>query len=303
MDSRQLRYFLAVVEYGSVTKAAEVLYVAQPALSQSLRALEKELGVDLFRRVPRGMELTDAGAALLGPARQVVHSSDHADEVVRRIATLERGRLDIATPPDLAVDPLTSLVARFRERHPGVWINLIEPGPNADVEDLLRNARCEVGMDYLPVNDDKLSTCVLGRRRLLLGLPPESSVAAPATLPIDRLSGLPLVAGPRGTAVRDELERTCAALGFAPRVAVEVEHEHNVYLLVAAGAGAAFLTESEARRAEQRGVRVVHTEPELGHDYGVVFRTEQLSPAARAFVELATSPTIPGPESGIGDIP
>ncbi|MEN0139263.1 MAG: LysR family transcriptional regulator, partial [Rhodococcus sp. (in: high G+C Gram-positive bacteria)] len=255
MDSRQLRYFLAVVENGSVTRAAEVLYVAQPALSQSLRALEAELGVELFRRVPRGMELTDAGTALLEPARQVVQSSRRADEIVRSIATLENGWLDVASPPDLAVDPLTSLVALFRARHPAVWVNLVDPGPNADVESLLRNARCEVGVDYLPTDDDKLSTLPLGRRRLLLGLPATSPHLESPTFPLDRLSELPLIAGPRGTAVRDELERVCAQKGFSPRVVVEVEHEHNVYLLVEAGAGAALLTESEARRAERRGIQ------------------------------------------------
>lgn len=289
VDSRQLRYFLAVVEHGSVTRAAEVLFVAQPALSQSLRGLESELGVELFRRVPRGMELTDAGVALLGPARQVMQSSQHADNVVRGIATLEQGWLDVASPPDLAVEPLVSLVARFRARYPGVWVNLIDPGPNADVESLLRNARCEVGVDYLPADDDKLSTYGLGRRRLLLGLPPEASRTQSVKFPIDGLADLPLVAGPRGTAVRDEVERVCAERGFTPRVVVEVEHEHNVYLLVAAGAGAAFLTEPEARRSERRGVRVVRTEPELGHDFGLVFRSGPLSPAARAFVTLATA--------------
>ncbi|PBC49890.1 LysR family transcriptional regulator [Rhodococcus sp. ACS1] len=288
MDSRQLRYFLAVVENGSVTRAAEVLYVAQPALSQSLRALEGELGVELFRRVPRGMELTDAGAALLGPARQVLQSSRRADEIVRGIATLENGWLDVASPPDLAVEPLASLVAQFRAQYPGVWVNLMDPGPNAGVETLLRTARCEVGIDYLPADDDKLSTRVLGRRRLLLGLPAEALHTQTATFPIDRLSELPLIAGPRGTAVRDEVERACTQHGFSPNVAVEVEHEHNVYLLVEAGAGAAFLTDSEARRAERRGVRVMRTEPELGHDYGVVFRSGPLSPAAAAFAALAT---------------
>jgi DNA-binding transcriptional LysR family regulator len=106
------------------------------------------------------------------------------------------------------------------------------------------------------------------------------------TFPFDRLYELPLITGPRGTAVRDEIERVCALKGFSPRVAVEVEHEHNVYLLVEAGAGAALITESEARRAERRGVQVVQMEPELGHDFGLVFRAGPLSPAARAFVEL-----------------
>lgn len=287
MDSRQLRYFLAVVEHGSVTRAAELLYVAQPALSQSLRSLENELGVELFRRVPRGMELTTAGEALLGPARQVIQSSRSADEAVRRIAMLEGGRLDVASPPDLAVDPLTPLVAQFRARYPGVWVNLIDPGSNETVEDLLRHARCEVGVDYLPVSGAKVVAHALGRHRLLLGLPAGSPHAASATLPFERLAELPLVMGPRGTTVRDEVDRMCAEFGFAPRVAVEVEHEHNVFLMVAAGAGAAFLTEREAERAAQRGVDIVRTEPELGRDFGVVSRTDEPSPAANAFVELA----------------
>ncbi|GAA4485730.1 LysR substrate-binding domain-containing protein [Rhodococcus olei] len=288
MDSRQLRYFLAVVEHGSVTRAAEILFVAQPALSQSLRALENELGVELFRRVPRGMELTVAGEALVGPARQVMESSRSADEAVRRIAGLAGGRLDLATPPDLAVDPIVALVARFRARHPRVWVNLIDPGSHSNVADLLRAARCEVGVDYLPVGGSRVVAHTLGRRRLLLGLPPGSPHTPARSLPLERLAEIPLVIGPRGTAVRDEVERTCAGLGFSPRVVVEVEHEHHVFLLVAAGAGAAFLTDREAEQAARRGVAVVRTDPELGRDFGVVCRSDELSPAARAFVEEAT---------------
>ncbi|WP_420881737.1 LysR family transcriptional regulator [Rhodococcus sp. (in: high G+C Gram-positive bacteria)] len=289
MDSRQLRYFLAVVDNGSVTKAAEVLYVAQPALSQSLRALEAELGAALFRRVPRGMELTGAGAALVGPARQVVQSSRRVDETVRRLVSLERGWLDVACPSDLVVDPSASLIARFRARHPGVRINLVDPGPNADSTTVLRSARCEVAIDYLPVDDAKLATHPLGRRRLVLALPEDYETVPAPTFPIESLADLPLVAGGRGTVVREELERVCGQHGFAPRVVVEVEHEHNVHLLVAAGAGAAFVTEPEARLAERRGLRIVRTTPELGRDFGLVFRTGSLSPAALAFVTFVTA--------------
>ncbi|WP_430334831.1 LysR family transcriptional regulator [Rhodococcus sp. ACT016] len=289
MDSRQLRYFLAVVDNGSVTRAAEILYVAQPALSQSLRALEAELGTALFRRVPRGMELTPAGAALVGPARQVVQSSRRVDETVRGLVALERGWLDLACPSDLAVDPLTSLVARFRLLHPGIRINVVDPGPNADSSTVLRSARCEVGIDYLPLDESKLATHLLGRRRLLLGLPAGFDRTPAATFPIESLAELPLVAGARGSVVRDELERVCVQHGFTPHVVVEVEHEHNVHLLVAAGAGAAFLTEPEARHAERRGLQVVRTEPELGRDFGLVFRTGPLSPAALAFVTFVTA--------------
>ncbi|NKU54364.1 LysR family transcriptional regulator [Rhodococcus hoagii] len=285
MDSRQLRYFLAVVDNGSVTKAAEVLYVAQPALSQSLRALEAELGAALFHRVPRGMELTGAGAALVGPARQVVQSSRRVDETVRRLVSLERGWLDVACPSDLAVDPSASLIAEFRARHPGVRITWWTRSERRfDDRSAIRQVRGRYRLSS--GRRRELATHLLGRRRLVLALPENYETTPAPTLPIESLADLPLVAGGRGTVVREELERVCGQYGFAPRIMVEVEHEHNVHLLVVAGAGAAFVTEPEARLAERRGLRIVRTTPELGREFGLVFRTGSFprprSPSSRS---------------------
>ncbi|NKS77835.1 hypothetical protein GS539_18355 [Rhodococcus hoagii] len=124
---------------------------------------------------------------------------------------------------------------------------------------------------------------------MVLALPENYETTPAPTLPIESLADLPLVAGGRGTVVREELERVCGQYGFAPRIMVEVEHEHNVHLLVVAGAGAAFVTEPEARLAERRGLRIVRTTPELGREFGLVFRTGSLSPAALAFVTFVTA--------------
>lgn len=288
MDSRQLRYFLAVVEHGSVTRAAESIYVAQPALSQSLRTLESELGVELFTRAPRGMRLTSAGEAFLGPALQVTRSWESAIEAVRRVVLLTGGRIDIAAPADLAVEPLAHMVSRFRSDYPHVLVNVIEAASHQPVINLLRTAQCEIGFDYLPVEDARVATRVLGRRRLVLGLPPGSAEGGSGILSLDVLADLPLVIGTRGGVVREEVERFCDERGFAPRVVVEVDYEHYVYLLVAAGAGAAFLTKEEADRAKRCGVKIVQTVPELGHDYGLLYRADRLAPAVHAFVDVVS---------------
>src|SRR5262249_39582410 len=96
MDERRLRAFLAVVEEGSVTAAAGRLHIAQPSLSQTLRALERELGTELFHRAARGLRLTAAGEALIGPARQALRMMDAARAAVGEVAELTAGTLQIA---------------------------------------------------------------------------------------------------------------------------------------------------------------------------------------------------------------
>ena len=98
MDERRLRYFLTVVDEGSVTRAAERLHVAQPSLSQALRAFERELGVQLFHRVGRGLRLSAAGEAFVGPARQIVRASTRPERD-QRVVELRAGTLEIAALP------------------------------------------------------------------------------------------------------------------------------------------------------------------------------------------------------------
>ncbi|MEV0084719.1 LysR family transcriptional regulator [Saccharopolyspora sp. NPDC050642] len=288
MDVRQLRFFLAVAEHGSVTSASEALYTAQPALSQAIRALEEELGTELFHRMPRGMELSAAGAALLGPAHQIARGIADVHDTVHAIAELRQGRLDVVAPADLALDPLVGLVARFRAAHPGVWVNLRDVGELGDTATVVHSAGCEVGVGYLPVKQAQVVTHVLGRRELSLALPPgrrrRRSVA------LREIAGVPLILPPRGTVVRDLVEAAWGDLGIEPRVVIETDHLGSVHRLVRAGVGAAFLPPAFAERAASSGVVVVGTTPTLGRDFGLLHRDAVLSPAARAFVALAAEP-------------
>src|SRR5580704_6663240 len=108
MDVRQLRAFVAVVDHGGVTRAAAELHVAQPSLSQTIRSLEHEFGVELFHRVGRRLVLTSAGEALLGPARQVLRDMDTVGASVAQVKGLTAGRLDLVAEPTLATDPVAA---------------------------------------------------------------------------------------------------------------------------------------------------------------------------------------------------
>ena len=151
MDDRRLRYFLAVVDEGSVTRAAERLRVAQPSLSQALRAFESELDVQLFHRVGRGVRLSAAGEALVGPPARSSRAMDDARNAISGVVELTTGSLDIAALATLAVDPMATLIGRFREHHPGVQIRVLEPESADGVRALVRDGACEIGAAHLPL--------------------------------------------------------------------------------------------------------------------------------------------------------
>src|SRR4051812_8612165 len=135
MDLRRLGLFLAVVDHGGFTAAARAVHVAQPAVSLAVRELEGELGAELLVRSRRGVALTAAGRALVGPARQALRDVATAAAAVAAVSGLVAGRLDLACLPSLAADPVAGLVGRFRHAHPQVEVRLDAPGDPPELID------------------------------------------------------------------------------------------------------------------------------------------------------------------------
>src|SRR5262245_17781428 len=129
MELRHLRYFIAVAEEGHITRAAERLGIQQPPLSQQIRALEQELDVQLFRRHPRGVELTEAGRTFLAEARGILSQVDHARAATQRSARGEQGRVAVGFTSSASFHPFVSRAIRsFRDTHPLVSLALEESG-------------------------------------------------------------------------------------------------------------------------------------------------------------------------------
>ena len=120
MDTNRLRYFVAVVDHGGFTAASKAVFVSQPALSLAVKELERELGTPLFARVGRGVRLTAAGTALLGPARQALRDVETGRAAVAAVAGVMAGSLSVCSLPTLAADPMAGLAVRFRRHYPGL---------------------------------------------------------------------------------------------------------------------------------------------------------------------------------------
>jgi LysR family transcriptional regulator, carnitine catabolism transcriptional activator len=290
MDERKLRYFLTVLDEGGVTAAAQRLHVAQPSLSQALRAFESELGVELFDRAGRGLRVTAAGRALSGPARQVLRSIEDARHAVSGVLELRSGTLELAAVATLAVDPMAALIGRFRERHPGVQVRMLEAESAGGVSTLVADGACELGATPLPLPTPGRGRGILSRplpaQELMFVLPP-GSAGGSRPLRAAELARTPLVVSPPDTSTRILLEQALASVGIAPQIAVETAAREAIVPLVLAGAGAALLPAPQAREAERRGALVRAADPPIMREVRLIHRDAPLSAAAMAFLAIA----------------
>lgn len=285
MDIRQLRYFLAVVDQGTVHRAAEYLYVAQPSVSHSLRRLEEELGTELFMRRGRGLVLSSAGQALVDPARELVRLLEVARATVESVDGLRGGRLTIASMPSQAVSPLTRMVTEFVNRHPDVEVAVVASDRPEDIREALRTGTAELGVLATPRSLDEyadLHALPIETQPFVLVARPDVDLPAGEPIDIALLRDLRLIVGQPGTGMRRVADAILAATDC--RLAVEIEHREALLPLVLDGVGVAVVAESWRRLAEAVGlsVRALAT-TEVLH-VGLVWQHSRLSPAAAAFI-------------------
>jgi DNA-binding transcriptional LysR family regulator len=285
MERRQLEFFLAIAEAGSFTRASQVLHLAQPSLSHSMRTLEAELGSPLFERHGRGVRLTAAGEALVGPARRAVRSFGLAASAVRGVVEGDVGLLRIVSSTSWAVHPLVGLIGEFRRLRPQVRFEVTDPAARSVVLDQVRTGQVDFGLVDGPPAAGPLASLVLAEQQLLAVLPPGRGPQQ-LTATIDELLQHGLIGTPRGTALRDLLDAQLEAAGQPTGVMVETAHVASVVPLVLSGAGAAVLPEGMAVDAATKGALVARLEPETRATVSLVWRSGGLAGSATDFLDL-----------------
>jgi DNA-binding transcriptional LysR family regulator len=287
MDLRRLEYFLAVVEHGRVTTAAAALHVAQPSLSQAIRALERDLGVELFRRDGRGLTPTEAGRALIEPARRVLGDLAVARSAVDNVVELSAGWLEIAVHDLLSLDPMVDVLAAFHRRHAGVPVRLHEPQDEDELVRLLVEGRCELALTYIGGRISRvtgLKLTPLGTQEAWALLPP-TDAGLPDPLPLSVFDGRSAVVSMTGfEAPGSAVSTALADAGVVVRPSVLTRHREAVVPLVKAGAGISFTNRGYALVAARAGLITRRLEPLVLCDFALLHREGSLSPAARGFV-------------------
>jgi LysR family transcriptional regulator, cyn operon transcriptional activator len=290
MTLQQLTYFLAAAERGSFTAAADVLHLARPSVSEQIANLEAELGVALFVRTGRRLELTDAGRLLRPEAERTLAAADDAADVVRRARTLTGGTASLGTFSTAHHLLLPGLVEDFARRHPQVGIRVV--GANShELADAVRAGHIEAGLVALPIDDDGLEVgaAVAHFEVVCAGANPDR-LNGPMT--IERLAHSVLVLpearwGDEDPTRRQLAERAQRA-GVAIKPRIEVQHADAALELAAGGLGDTLVTsallDALGYRDRLAGVPI---DPPLHETFAFIQRRNaRLSPATRALMTL-----------------
>ncbi|HTJ27487.1 MAG TPA: LysR substrate-binding domain-containing protein [Candidatus Limnocylindria bacterium] len=285
-DLRSIRSFVAVAEQQSFGRAAESLNLAQPSLSLQIQKLERDLGVQLFRRTSRRVELTDAGEALLIEARALLAQAQIAVDTARNAGRGEIGRLRVGFYDTAPLIIMPALLNRFRSRYPRVHLHFVE---HSSREQLAMLARGEVDIGILrgPVADNAIASRRIATETLLVALPEGHALARRDAIDVAALRDEPFVLLPRskGSGLYDEIIMLCRKHGFSPTLAQEANETHTVCGLVAAGIGVSIVP-SSVRALQVRGLAYRPLRPPATIQRCVAWLAASRSPALRAFVEM-----------------
>ena len=285
MELRQLRYFVEAARVGHFARAAQKLRVAQPSLSQQIKRLERDLGVELFDRSGRRAVLTQAGEALLVRAERILAEAQHASAEASEFSSVGRGRVVIGALQSLVEVRLPELLAAFERSYPSVEVALREE-TTVQMLDLLREGEIDLALGHttgvrVP---GRMVAERLFEEDLVLMMSPGHPLAVCEEVSLADLKDEIFVCYKEGSGIRAALMEACKVEGFEPRIPFECG---TLRSLAAAGLGVAVVPRSMAECPGTR-VAVAELKPHLARMVAI-FQVEgrYLSPAAEALLVCA----------------
>jgi DNA-binding transcriptional LysR family regulator len=285
--SRHLRHFVAVADELHFGRAADLLGIAQPPLSQSIQRLERELGVELFDRSRRQISLTIAGQLLRDEAPVLLAGEQRMRTVMRMVREGRLGTLRAGVPPEISATTLQALVRRLSAQAPGLDVDLQELTTGEQIR-MFADARLDVGLVHHPIDASGMQFGPAVDVRLGVVLPRISPLARLSDVALGDLAGHDLIVPPRVTAPgwHDHIIDVCREHGFSPR---RVRHARNpdfLLGLVLAGHGVAFDQETIARREPRITWRPIAGHP-LHKTSSAAWPATSPHPAVSRFAEIA----------------
>jgi DNA-binding transcriptional LysR family regulator len=254
MDLRQLRYFVAVAEERHYGRAAQRLHMSQPPLSMQIKALERELGIELLERTSRRVALTDAGRALLERAKTILGAVEEAREIARGAEQGTQGRLEVGFISSATLSLLPPSIRLFRERFGGVELELKEL-TSAQQIDALYEGGIRVGLVRLPLRAPGIRFEPVLEERLVVALPSGHALEDLDRVSLETIVDLPLIFFTRQLipGFHAQIVELFQRVDAFPKVAQHAVHLQTIVGLVASGVGIAILP-SSARRVSREGV-------------------------------------------------
>jgi len=292
MELRHLRYFIAVAEERNIGRAAARLHISQPPLTRQIQQLEDQLGVQLFNRTPRGMELTPAGELLLDEAKNINAVIEQATERTQRAGQGKLGRLDVAIFGSAILDTIPRLLADFSEAYPDVKVVLHSMRKDEQLE-ALRQRRIDVGFNRILTLSPDIAAELVDTEPFILALQEDNPLAEQTIIDFRALADEKLVLFPTGSrpSFIDKVLGLCQQAGFVPKISQEVGDAVTAVSLVSKGFGVSLVTKSTVALSLPGLVyRPLSNVPGRSLiDLSCIYRREDRSPILAAFLEVVKS--------------
>ncbi len=286
MELRHLRYFVMVAEELHFGRAAARLQMTQQPLSQQIYQLEAELGVSLFRRTKRRIQLTDAGEVFLKEAHQLLLQAEQSIEKARQAARGEVGRLSIGFSGFATYSVLPKVLQTFRERFPQVELNLEEMTTSVQIQALLKK-QIDLGLMIPPVSDKSLLIELLLQEPLVVVLPETHLLAKESDLALSALADEPFILVPRHLepGYYDQCISLFQQAGFSPKVVQKASQKQTILGLVSAGMGVS-LAPASIRNICRMGVVYTNLSTPTKVYLAAVWQQEETSSVLQTFLRV-----------------
>jgi LysR family transcriptional regulator, cyn operon transcriptional activator len=282
---RHIRYFKAVVDQGGFTRAAQMLHVSQPALSQQIKELEESLGAQLLDRSGRQVRPTDLGAVYLRYVSHVLEQLDEAARAVRDVEDLSTGSLRLGVTPSVAAYLLGPLLQRFRSAYPGIALSIRVAAQEEEIEPALRNDELDLGIGFGDLPAEDIEATLLHKERLALLVGKAHPLTSKAAVTAAEVAAMPLALLDTSFSTRRLVDRYFRSRRLHPTVAVEA-NSLLALMQVIRHTGLATILPENIADAELATVRF-RPELELRHAALLQRRGGYRSAAVRAFIATA----------------
>ncbi|MER2191800.1 MAG: LysR family transcriptional regulator [Solibacillus sp.] len=287
MDIRQLEYFVEVAKQLSFTKAAATLHVSQPSISKAIQNFEAELGVPLFYRSSKQLELTDAGQAVLVNAQQVLASFHNLRSELTDLMNLQKGQIRIGIPPIVGAEFFSKLISHYKERYPYIEIQLTEVGTKR-IRQYIEAGQLDIGLVCNTSTYEQLETIRFITDPLQLIVHQDHPLAKKSAVELTDLQAESFIIYRKDFILYDKVIEECSKNGFFPTIACETTQKDLFIEMVQAKVGIALLPQKIAEKIPYPSIKCIPFKEETIHlQLGITWKKNKyLSFAVREFIQL-----------------
>lgn len=287
LTSRQLQTILALAEYGSFIAAASLLKTSQPAVTRTVKHVEEVLGIKLFERSTRSVQITAAGKEFVAVAARMLNDLKITLRSMRELSDQRRGQIIISSIMSVANGKLPGLVSAYRLDHPGIELH-VRDGVHGTVIEDVRSGAADFGITYLDDLPDPFLSVRVGREDFIIVLPKNHELARSKTLSLLDLKGVPLVSLPRDSRTRRVIDGAASSVGLTLNHVVTVSQFATMLGFVRAGIGLAIAPKSGVASflGKELNAIPIRGRP-LARDLGIItLKEREPSPAATGLMSL-----------------